>query len=71
MLHISLKLARIYYLRKELDKAELGFEWALKGLSKHVAGLKEANNDVLGLWGMARYWYAQMKVKFRIMYYIE
>lgn len=55
MIHISLKMARIYHLRAEEEKAETGYLWCLEQLEKQ----KNDNVDAKTLYGVVQDWYAQ------------
>lgn len=55
MIHISLKMARIFHLRAEESKAEQGYQWCLDKISKHVS----TDPDAKILYGVINDWYAQ------------
>lgn len=55
MIHISLKLARIYHLRAEEQKAETGYLWCLEQLENQ----KNNSVDAKTLYGVVQDWYAQ------------
>lgn len=55
MIHISLKLARIYHLRAEEQKAETGYLWCLEQLEKQ----KDDDVHAKTLYGVVQDWYAQ------------
>lgn len=52
MLHISLKLAEIANAQRQVEKAEMGYQWTLGELEKEVK--KHSDDAVLyELWGLA------------------
>lgn len=55
MIHISLKLARIYHLKAEEEKAELGYKWCLEKIQNKI----NDSLDAKGLYGVIQDWYAQ------------
>ncbi|XP_068620619.1 tetratricopeptide repeat protein 19 homolog, mitochondrial [Battus philenor] len=59
VIHISIKLARISYLKNEYSTAKLGYEWCLQKL-ENLAG--ENNEDIVKLIAMAEDWYGRLLV---------
>lgn len=59
IIHISLKMAKLYEQRGDADKAEDGYKFCLEHLQEKVDKGVE-NEDVIMLWGMAMDWYARM-----------
>ncbi|CAG9854380.1 unnamed protein product [Phyllotreta striolata] len=55
VIHISLKLARIYQLGAELEQAEIGYAWCLE----QIKNKKNQNKDTKILYGVINDWYAQ------------
>lgn len=55
IIHISLKLARIYHLKAEEKKAETGYLWCLEQLEKN----KSDDIHAKTLYGVVQDWYAQ------------
>uniref|UniRef100_A0A1B6D5M8 MalT-like TPR region domain-containing protein n=2 Tax=Clastoptera arizonana TaxID=38151 RepID=A0A1B6D5M8_9HEMI len=57
VIHMSLKLAKIYQEKKDYLKAEDGFKYCLENLEK--IGLNSNDEDILQLWAMSIDWYAR------------
>ncbi|KAG8247299.1 Tetratricopeptide repeat protein 19, mitochondrial [Homalodisca vitripennis] len=57
IIHMSLKLAKIYEQKHDWPKAEEGYKFCMKHLDKQVQGSED--EDVLMLWGMTLDWYAR------------
>ncbi|XP_076629945.1 tetratricopeptide repeat domain 19 isoform X1 [Colletes latitarsis] len=59
IIHISLKIANMYHIMGDIEKAETGYKFCLENLQNHMA--KESENiDVLQLLGLNLEWYAAM-----------
>ncbi|XP_043275343.1 tetratricopeptide repeat protein 19 homolog, mitochondrial [Venturia canescens] len=59
IVHISLKMAKLFQHMGDLEKAEQGYEFCLKSLQDQMEKEPE-NEDVLVLWAMSCDWYAKM-----------
>ncbi|XP_015604091.1 tetratricopeptide repeat protein 19 homolog, mitochondrial [Cephus cinctus] len=59
IIHISLKMAKIYQMTGDIQKAEDGFDFCFKSLQKRIDSHKE-DEDVILLWAMTLDWYARL-----------
>ncbi|XP_075212030.1 tetratricopeptide repeat domain 19 [Lycorma delicatula] len=58
IIHMSLKLAKIYESLKQDEKAENGFQFCMENLQRRIDKSTE-DEDVLTLWAMTLDWYAR------------
>lgn len=59
VIHISLKMAKVFEHLKEIEKAEQGYKFCIDNLKSHIEKDPE-NEDAVLLQGMTFDWYAQM-----------
>ncbi|KAL6422356.1 hypothetical protein ACFW04_010598 [Cataglyphis niger] len=59
VIHISLKMAKVFEHLKEIKKAEQGYKFCIENLKSHIEKDPE-NEDAVLLQGMTFDWYAQM-----------
>lgn len=59
VIHISLKMAKVFEHLKEIKKAEQGYKFCIENLKSHIEKDPE-NEDAILLQGMTFDWYAQM-----------
>ncbi|XP_037957844.1 tetratricopeptide repeat protein 19 homolog, mitochondrial [Teleopsis dalmanni] len=62
ILHISSKLAHMAQLQGDLEKAQLGFVWTLKGIQKNIEEL-DYDKDVQELFGLTKNWFGQLQLR--------